>query len=75
MMGWTRSPESGPASQMRDVLDFVRPRLRRYGVQSGERKHHDDCKRLLSMYLLFARECAGRLTRHFDDPCKATPRH
>lgn len=29
MMGWTIRPESGPAIQTRDVLLFVRPRLRR----------------------------------------------
>lgn len=26
-IGWTKSPESGPAIHIRDVLDFVRPRL------------------------------------------------
>lgn len=28
-MGWTMRPEMGPATQTREVLDFVRPRLRR----------------------------------------------
>jgi hypothetical protein len=34
-MGCVKSPERGPAIQTRDVLDFVRPRFRRYGVQSS----------------------------------------
>lgn len=28
-MGWTMRPEMGPATQTREVLDFVRPRFRR----------------------------------------------
>lgn len=35
-MGWTMSPERGPAIQTSEVLLFVRPRLSRYGVQSEE---------------------------------------
>lgn len=32
MMGWTRRPERGPASQTREVDSFVKPSERRYGV-------------------------------------------
>jgi len=33
MMGWIRRDDNGPAIQINDVRDFVRPRLSRYGVQ------------------------------------------
>jgi len=32
-IGWTMSPERGPAIHTREVLLLVRPRERRYGVQ------------------------------------------
>lgn len=37
-MGWTTRPDSGPATQTSDVLLLVRPKSRRYGVQSEQDK-------------------------------------
>ena len=46
-MGCVKRPESGPAIQTSDVLDLVRPRLRRYGVQSGARSRESSCQHKL----------------------------
>ena len=35
--GWIISPDNGPAIHTNEVLDFVRPSCRRYGVQSDQR--------------------------------------
>jgi hypothetical protein len=62
-MGWTMSPDRGPATQTRDVLLLVRPRLRRYGVQSEAYQLSNWTKEMDWWD-------QGR-TGHFNAPCEA----
>lgn len=66
MRGWMISPDSGPAIHTRDVLDFVRPSCRRYGVQSVPELN------VISKHFFYGRSRMADLTSHLSAPGKST---
>jgi hypothetical protein len=60
-IGCITNPESGPAIHTSDVRLFVRPRFRRYGVQSGipELTYNSQLQKV------------SELTSHFNTPRKS----